>query len=152
VTREAEFENRPIPPEKVALRQYIMSTIARCEIATDIYFGFYNQGLPARDQRFGGFNHSRWATPQEVEFIVEERKRWHRDSMRRTRLYTNEADIALGARSLHSVVLTLDRKPGPLLDALNQGGRVLFLNEFEAQGIRLAKFVRSAYRGDGAQS
>lgn len=44
-------------------------------------------------------------------------------------LNKQEADIELGALSVHNYVLTLDKKPGPLKSASENSGKVIFLNE-----------------------
>jgi hypothetical protein len=125
--------------------------IAQRAIRTDSYFGFYNKNLLPQDQRFSGFNNGRWITPRESAFIEVQRKRWHGDSIRPTKLYSNEADISLAARSFHGIVLTRDRKPGPLTDALAQGGSVLFLDELDASGLSLADFTRGRHVTPPAQ-
>jgi hypothetical protein len=51
-----------------------------------------------------------------------------------TPLYPKEADILLAARASHSVVLSLDDKRGPIRDAYQQGGMVVFLTDFEKSG------------------
>ena len=48
LTREAEFEIPPIPPEKAELKAFIEATIAKCGIQTDTYFGFNDSSLPPR--------------------------------------------------------------------------------------------------------
>lgn len=44
-------------------------------------------------------------------------------------LYKQEADIELGALSRTNFVLTLDKKDGPLKNASENGGKIVFLNE-----------------------
>src|SRR6478752_9136273 len=105
ITREAAFEIPPIPLERSDLKQFIEETIAAASIRTDSLFGFFTEGVPPEEQRFGGFDVGRWATPDEIEFIEQQKTRigkWNPKS----RLYKNEADRALAARSFHSVVLT----------------------------------------------
>jgi hypothetical protein len=41
---------------------------------------------------------------------------------RPTKLYPGEADTSLAMRAVHSVVLSLDAKPGPIYDAYQRGG------------------------------
>lgn len=136
-TREAEFE---IPVGKPELDKFIEATINRCNIKTDSYFGFSDETRPPSEQRFGGFDVGRFATPEEIDFISR-----HRASQieRPTKLQKNEADIALAARSLHSVVLTLDQKSVPMKNASKQGGRVVYLNDFGHQKLPLAVFIKS---------
>jgi hypothetical protein len=65
-------------------------------------------------------------------------------------LYAKEADISLAARSFQSIVLSLDKKNGPLKSALKQGGKVVFLTDFDASGLSLRDFIKAArmYTGD----
>jgi hypothetical protein len=123
LTREAEFEIPPIPQEKAELKAFIEATIAKCGIRTDSFFGFYDTSLPPDEQRVGGFDVGRWASPEEIAFIAQQRTALKDSEKRPTKLYPGEADISLAARSLHSVVLSLDAKAGPINAAYRQGGR-----------------------------
>jgi hypothetical protein len=144
ITREAEFEIPPIrSPE---LRAFIDSTIQRCSVQTDSLFGFYNESLLQDEQRMGGFNVGRFASEQEIAFISKQRSSTSVGRKRPTKLYKNEADISLAARSFHSIVLTLDAKSGPLRDAYQQGGMVVFLNDFDTSGKSLRNFIKEALR------
>ena len=156
MTREAEFEISPIPVEKAELRGFIEKTIKDCGIETRLSFGFYDEGHPPDEQRVGGFDVGYWASKEELAFIEQQKTRLGSDKKPTTRLFKNEADIALAARSFHSVVLSLDKKKGPLKGAYEQGGKVIFLTDFESSGMSdadreaLAKITdpekRAAYR------
>jgi hypothetical protein len=63
---------------------------------------------------------------------------------RPTKLHPGEADISLAARSFHSVVLSLDKKKGPLKDAYEQGGKVVFSTDFDKSGMSLSDFIKAA--------
>jgi hypothetical protein len=94
----------------------------RCNIQTDVYFGFADDSMPAAQQRFGGFDVGRFASPEEIAFIASQRA----SSVERpTKLQKHEADISLAARSFHAVVLTLDRKRAALRNARKQGGKIV---------------------------
>ena len=138
ITREAEFEIACVPS---GVRPYVEDAIARCGVRTDRIFGFYNQSLPMDEQRIAGFNQGRWISAEESAFIQGEGRS---TAIRPTKLYKNEADIALAARSMHSVVLTLDRT-GPLKRAENQGGMIVSLEDFDASGLSLRQFVHRAF-------
>lgn len=69
ITREAEFEIPPIPDGKAELKMFIEATIARCGIQTNSFFGFYDDRLPQNEQRVGGFDEGRWASPEELAFM-----------------------------------------------------------------------------------
>lgn len=134
-TREAEFE---IPVGKPTLDNFIQSTIERCNIRTDSFFGFSDESKPRDEQRFGGLNVGRWAHPDEIAFLTSQRAS---AVERPTKLRKHEADISLAARSFHSVVLTLDRRSVPLRAARDQGGMVVYLNNFDASKLSLATFI-----------
>jgi hypothetical protein len=141
LTREAEFEIPPTPDNK---RRYIEQTITKCKIDVRPYFGFYDEQYSSSDQRVGGWGVGYWASQEEIIFIDSQQSRLGTNKKRKTRLFKNEADISLAARSLHSIVLTLDKKAGPLLDAYRQGGKVVFLNDFDNTGLSLKEFIMSA--------
>lgn len=140
LTREAEFEIPPTPDNK---RQFIEETIEKCNIAVRPYFGFYDDQHSSMDQRAGGFDVGYWATQEEINFIHSQQSRLG-VKKKKTRLFKNEADISLAARSFQSVVLTLDKKAGPLQDAYQQGGKIVFLNDFDRSGLSLKEFILSA--------
>ena len=139
-TREAEFE---IPAGKPALDAFIQETMARCNVQTDILFGFADETRPVAEQRFGGFDVGRFAHPDEIAFIANQRAS---QVVRPTRLQKHEADISLAARSFHSVVLTLDRRSAPLKAARDQGGKVVWLNDYDASALTLAEFIKRTIR------
>ncbi len=140
ITREAEFEIPPMPPEK---RVFVEATIARCKIITDVFFGFGSESLPLDEQRVGGFGEGRWISPEELAFI-EQQQTALKDRMRPTKLYGGEADLSLAARSVHAVVLSLDKKRGPINKAYEQGGKVVFLTDFDKSGLTLREFIHAA--------
>jgi hypothetical protein len=141
LTREAEFEIPPIPPEKAELKAFIEATIAKCGIQADTYFGFNDASLPPEEQRVGGWGHGRWASKEEFAFIAQQRTALKGNKKRPTKLYAGEADISLAARSLHSLVLSLDAKAGPINAAYRQGGKVVFLTDFDRKGLSLRDFI-----------
>jgi hypothetical protein len=143
LTREAEFEIPPIPPARAALKVFIEDTIAACDIDTHSYFGFNDPTLSPEDQRVGGFGVGYWISNRERDFINNQQVRLGAIKKPSTRLYKNEADISLGARSFTSVVLSLDDKAGPLKDAQAQGGKVVFLTDFDISGLSLSDFIKS---------
>lgn len=146
ITRAAEFEIPSIPENKAALKSFIERSINESGIKTHSYFGFYDEGHAAEDQRNGGFNVGFFISEAELAFINRQRSRFGNEKKPTTRLFKNEADISLAARSFHSVVLTLDKKNGPLKDAYDQGGKVVFLTDFDAGGMSLSEFIKSAFK------
>lgn len=146
LTREAEFEILPTPE---IIQQFIKDTVDRCNIDVKRYFGFYQEQHDKSDQRFGGFDSGCWASEEEIEFIESQKLKLGTKKKIKTRLFKNEADISLAARSLHSIVLTLDKKPGPLKNAHNRGGKVVFLTEFDSSTLTLKEFIQSAVAKSG---
>jgi hypothetical protein len=145
MTREAEFEIPPIPEKKAGLKAFIKKTIEECKIQTHSFCGFYDPGHPPDEQRVGGFDVGYFASNEEVAFIEQQKTRLSVNKKQTTRLYKYEADISLAARSFHSIVLTLDKKNGPLKDACEQGGKVVFLTNFEDSGKSLSAFIKDAF-------
>ena len=64
---------------------------------------------------------------------------------KKTKLYKDEADISLATRSFHSVVLSLDAKRGPINNAYKQGGKVVFLTDFDKSGKSLRDFIKAVF-------
>jgi hypothetical protein len=147
ITREAEFEIAAIPPDQTPLKCFIEATITRCRIPTDTLFGFYDPSLPPEEQRYGGWGVGRWMGADEAALRETIQTTAPSRKPRPTKLYRHEADLAVGTRSAHSVVLTLDAKPGPLRRAGKSGGRVVLLNDFDRHGISLADFIRGRLNG-----
>jgi hypothetical protein len=141
LTREVELENGAInpsvKPEKAALKAFIAATIANCGIQTDTMFGFGDPNLPGDEQRVGGMG--RFASHEDYALTTRQvriaRKR------RSTPLYPDEADIGLAARAARTVVLSRDKKRGPLNDARQRGGKVVFLTDFDNSGLSLGDFI-----------
>jgi len=143
ITREAEFEIPPIPASKADLKAFIEATIRDCTISTDSFFGFHDPSLPDDEQRVGGFDVGRWVQPGEAAFLAQQ-KTPLRAKNPKTRLFKNEADISIAARAFTGVVLSLDAKKGPINDAYKQGGKVVFLTDFDRSGLSLAEFIRTS--------
>jgi hypothetical protein len=142
ITREAEFEIPPIPDDKK--RSFISMTIKNCNIETHRYFGFsrYDDVHSNDEQRIGGFGLGHWASSVELDFIRRQQEKMGTVKKQSTRLYKNEADISLAARSLNSntVVLTLD-KGAIFNDAILEGGKVIYLADFKNSQISLKDYV-----------
>ncbi|MGC9953639.1 MAG: hypothetical protein ABSD21_05115 [Rhizomicrobium sp.] len=145
ITREAEFEIPSIPDDKAELKAFIEATIARCGIQTDSFFGFYDDRLPQNEQRVGGFDEGRWASPAELAFMNQQSTPLTPRKKLKTKLYKDEADISLAARSFRSVVLSLDAKTGPINNAYKRGGKVVFLTDFDRSGKSLSDFIKAAF-------
>jgi hypothetical protein len=123
-------------------KAFIEATIAKCGLQTDRLFGFYDDGLPHDEQRVGGFDERRWASSEELAFIAPYAAALKTAKKRPTTpLYAKEADILLAARVSHSAVLSLDDKRGPIRDAFQQGGMMVFLTDFDKSGPSFGDFI-----------
>jgi len=142
VPRQIEIELAAIPdrPDKEALRAYIAREMVNSAISVTAVFGFARQdGGP---QRHGGFGFGTFQSEDERAFYAAIREPYLLDQpARNSGLTNNEGDAAVAAASLSSVVLTLDRKTGPLRAALDHGGKVLDMTPFEDSGLSLAGYV-----------
>lgn len=146
MTREAEFEIPPIPESKADLKHFIQATVEKC-VKTVPLFGFYDESLPADEQRNGGFDQGSFASVAELDFINQQRRSIRDRKKEKTKLYPNEADVSVASRSFGSIVLTLDRKKGPINTAYQQGGRIVFLKEFDESGLSLMEFIEDQISG-----
>jgi hypothetical protein len=148
ITREVEIETLAIPatdPSKTALRDFIARTIAGCETRTTSVFGFAGPD----PQRLGGFGQGTWQSQTEREFYAAIRERFLLGkSEKNSRLTGNEGDAAVAAQSFFSIALTCERpnKSGPLRFAKENGGKVLYLEDFDQSGQTLKAYVTAFYR------
>jgi len=132
ISKHGRFEINQMPdkPYTVGLKKYIFSLLGS-DIEEVHTFGFKDPRYPDDEQRSSGFGAGGFSSV----FENNERKRLNslfgRQEKRKDDLILNkqEADIELGALSVHNYVLTLDKKPGPLKSASENGGKVIFLNE-----------------------
>lgn len=143
MAREIEL----IPATRADLKEFIKSTIRACSVRTDILFGFYDESLPPDEQRYGGFGVGRFAEEEEICFLDLRLKALKDGPKRPSKHYKNEADAALAARAFHAVVLSDDRKPGPLRDVKAQGGKVLLWMDFVDSQLLLRDFIILNVRG-----
>lgn len=151
IAREGEFEIAPLKDSQPDKWAFIQKTISACTVVTDSYFGFYNDKYPAHMQREAGFDFGRFTSPEEDDFraalhqkLAQRNRKKKIDPNPKTGLYDNEADLSLAVRSVHSVVLTCDKKRDPLLDAFELGGKVVFLKDFDPGTQTLSDAVRLA--------
>lgn len=136
ISKHGRFEIDQIPDNEKndALKRYIFSSLDSYveEIHT---FGFKNAHYSDHEQRVSGFGIGVFGSDLESK----ERKRLNKiyggKEKRKPELtlYKQEADIELGALSMKSYVITLDKKSGPLKNASENGGKVIFLNEISTE-------------------
>ncbi|HHQ4779536.1 TPA: hypothetical protein ACSP0C_003292 [Aeromonas veronii] len=142
ITREATFEIEPLRTKKPELYDFIMNSIDSSQIEEDCFFGFYDETLPPEKQRNGGFGCGRFISQEESDYLVSLNENINRNSVRKaTGLFKNEADVSVTIRSIHSIVLTLDVKPGPLRKAMDCGMKVISLEQFDPSGESLKEYI-----------
>ena len=150
IVAEQDFENRAIPEKKADLKDFIYTSMNVWNVKTDRLFGFYDDRHLSDEQRIGGFTGvigdaggaGRFACLAESNFIKDERKENEQNKRIKTGLYPDETDISLGARAMAgSIVLTNDAKAGPLPRAYAQGGRVVFIVDYDSEVETFHDFV-----------
>lgn len=147
VPREVEIELAAIPGDKVALKEYVRRQMAEAAVKVSATFGFAAEVGP---QRRGGFGFGTFQSEDGRAFYAAIRNQYLIGKpLRKSRLYHNEADAALGAVSLTSVVLTCDaRKAGPLRVAREFGGKLVDMTHFDNTGPSLASLIEACHYAD----
>ena len=142
VTREGVFEIKQTPDTKVELKKYI-DTFIKSTVLEDSLFGFNNPNLPPNEQRVSGFGMGRFSSTEENKISSKLTQKYGSTKKRKNSqiLYKQEADIALATRSTNHIVISLDVKDGPLRDAKDFGGKVLFINLSDIEKLNGDEFV-----------
>jgi hypothetical protein len=148
ITREVEIEAAAIPDTeaKGPLKEYISEIIRLCGITTTSVFGFATPG--PGPQRVGGWGQGTWQSQTEREFYDAIRNRFLMGKREKgSQLTENEGDAAVAAQSFFSVVLTCEKPTtvGPLRFAAENGGKVLYLPDFNRNGMSLREYVVSLH-------
>ena len=143
ITTQGRLEKQQTPDTKVGLKNYIDKYCSTKQVNEDFIFGFGNPNLPPEEQRVSGFG-SRYSSEQENIIRTELYKKYgyHKKRKPSQILSPQEADIELASRSLCNVVITLDVKTGPLRDAKNMGGKIVFFNLCEIQKLDDIDFIK----------
>ncbi|AZR33179.1 hypothetical protein [Xanthomonas vasicola] len=149
VTREVKIELDAIPDggKKEALKAYIIANIERSSINTTSIFGFQtvgSDGLPSKTQVYGGFGQGTFQSAADRTFYLlpEIKCQLRGKSSRKTGLSDNQADASLAARSFGALVLTNDKKPGPLKLAAKKCGKIVYLTEeVDKSGFTLGEYM-----------
>ena len=132
--------------DKRPLKEFIRNSIERRQVKTTCVFGFYCGESPDDPIRYRGFGQGifepeierDWRQREDIQrYVIGASKR------KTTVLRQNEADVAQAVASLSSVLITNESKTksGPILIAAANGGRVLYLNDFESSGLTLADYI-----------
>ncbi|MPQ76597.1 hypothetical protein [Hydrogenovibrio sp. JE_KL2] len=144
ITREVEIEIGAIEDAKDAsdkqlLIRYIKNTIASRNVRKKAIFCF----AEANSLKTGaGFGHGTFQSDDEREFygLEETKKQIVNKPKKGSGLTANLADASVAVSSLNSVVLTCDRKKGPIKNVTDLGGKVVFLSDnlLETQPLKQA--------------
>ncbi|MGL4725645.1 MAG: hypothetical protein ACRCWW_14260 [Scandinavium sp.] len=120
ITREISREMQELQGKegKEALYNFFVSETQSLEEPL-CYFGFYDDSVPADEQRFGGFGVGGFASVHQDEFFHKAARQIK--SSKRGIYYGNEADMLIGSRGFgNTYILTEDtNKSGPMKEAEN---------------------------------
>lgn len=145
VPREVEIEIEAIPNikdgvDKRPLKQYIQDSLARREMRTTATFGFAEANPVNGPATFAGFGQGTFQSVKERDWYSKSKTRGYilGKSKKGSGLSGNQADAAVAAASFDCVVVTCDKKRGPILEAAENGGTVIFLSDdlLEAQSLK----------------
>jgi hypothetical protein len=145
ITRQVKIEAEAIPNTKTPLKEYITRTIESCNIKTTSVFGFASEGT--KKQRVGGFGQGVWQSRTETEFYEAIQQYLASDKEMGSELSKNEGDAAVAAQSFFSIVLTCEspKNGGPLRFANENGGKVLYLKNFDRTTMTLRDLVQNCH-------
>jgi hypothetical protein len=147
ITRQVEIETEAIPNTKTPLKEYISRPIEGCHMKTTSVFGFASEGT--KKQRVGGFGQGVWQSQTETEFYEAIRMQYLANNKEMgSELFKNEGDAAVAAQSFFSIVLTREspKNTGPLRFANENGGKVLYLRNFDPTTMTLRAFVENCHQ------
>ncbi|GBH26107.1 hypothetical protein [Burkholderia vietnamiensis] len=151
ITREVEIEINAIPDEgkdgtdKRPLKQYIRDSLGRNAVRTTARFGFAEANPVGGPAVYGGFGQGTFQSDEERAWYRQDKVRNYMvgKSKKGSGLSGNQADTAVAAASFHCVVLTCDKKAGPICEAVTQGGNVIFLSDALLEVETLGQIVRA---------
>ncbi len=151
VPREVEIEIEAIPDvgkdgsDKGPLKRYIRESIARNQVETTAVFGFAEANPAAGPATYAGFGEGTFQSDNERDWYASPKIRSYLlgKPKKGSGLSANEADTAVSAASFISIVLTCDRKSGPIVEAEKGGGRVVFLSDALLKSPSLRVFLKS---------
>jgi hypothetical protein len=137
ITREVEIELNAIPDigkdglDKRPLKQYIQDSIARNRVTTTATFGFAEANPTDGPATYAGFGQGTFQSDKDRAWYGREKTQEYilGKSKKGSGLSGNQTDASVAASSFHCIVLTCDKKGGPITEAANTGGKVIFLSE-----------------------
>ena len=147
ITREVEIEIGAIPDDgkdgldKGPLKRYIHENIAKNQVTTTATFGFAEANPADGPATYAGFGQGTFQSEKERNWYHQERIKSFvfGKPKKGSGLSANQADAAVSAASFDCIVLTCDKKSGPIAEAENSGGKVVFLSDtlLESQSLQL---------------
>ncbi|MFT7373922.1 MAG: hypothetical protein ACI9T9_002622 [Oleiphilaceae bacterium] len=143
ITTHGKYEILQIPEHRSNVKAYALKALESV-VKIDAVFGFYSDLFPEQYQRSSGFSKGRFADALEGEVRSSLLKKFSSTEKRKESqiLFKEEADIELAVRSKFHPVVTFDaNKNGPLLDALNNGWKVIGLNLKESRESSVRSFM-----------
>ncbi|WP_280541484.1 hypothetical protein [Chromohalobacter sp. 11-W] len=137
IMREVEIEISAIPDlgkdgsEKRSLKQYIHESIAQNQVVTTATFGFAEANPADGPATYAGFGRGTFQSDKEHHWYAREeiQSSLLGKPKKGSGLSANQADTAVSAASFDSIVLTCDKKNGPISKAKENGGMVVFLSD-----------------------
>jgi hypothetical protein len=144
MTKEVQsFEIDAIPETKIELKAFILEQIKIANIREDSFFGFSSyDDPPDHKYRVGGFDEGRFASIEELALI--EKFQFSKTKLMGSALYKDEGDASLAVRAASgSIVLTAENpmKSGPLREATLEGGKIINIQDFNADQESFRDFV-----------
>lgn len=145
ITREVEVEILAIPDNdaKAGLKHYIMEALQSREVTIVANIGFREAGPTSAPLGHGTFRSAKdrawYARPENQRHILGK-------IVRPTGLGKNEADASLAVRADRSIILTNDKKGGPLADAARAFGTVVSLANFDGTRMPLSQYISERIR------
>lgn len=137
ITPELRAELDAIPDEgkdgidKRPLKQYIRASIYRNKVTTTGTFGFAEANPANGPATIVGFGQGTFQSNLERDWYGESEIKSYLigKPVRKSGLTNNQADVAVSAASFSCIVLSCDKKKGPIQKAAISGGKVVFLSD-----------------------
>lgn len=148
--REVDIEIAAIEDteEKAPLKAFISASFAVRQPEVTWVFGFAEAQPPGTPQIYGGFDQGAFASAEELAYRARPEVVRHvkgKPLRPKTGLTKNQADVSLAVSSLSAVVITADKKNGPLPNAVGHGGMVVILPVGEDPSGRLDHMVTECW-------
>ncbi len=143
ITTHGKYEILQMPLRCNGLRGYVEKALISL-VREDAIFGYYNDFFPVEQQRLSGYDVGRYISSSELLLKRELFKKYGSTEKRKNSqiLFKQEADIELASRSIEHTILTFDCKKGPLLDAKNRGGKIIFLDRVKSEKLPVEMFMK----------